>query len=56
MRGYINQFQDQEIRHAYGKALDRGDSTLAKNLRANHPDLSKEFDKEEHSRKEVASV
>lgn len=56
MRGYLNQFQNREIRHAYGKALDQGDVTLAENIRKNHPDLSKEFDKEDQERKVTANT
>lgn len=43
MNGFIKSVNDREVIVAYTRAIERGDTTLAKNIRANHPDLESDF-------------
>ena len=43
MNGYIDKFQDDAVVLAYQRAVQNGETTLAKNIRANHSDLEHRF-------------
>jgi len=43
MNGFIKSANDREVIVAYTRAIERGDDTLAKNIRANHTDLESDF-------------
>ena len=44
-RNEIQDFQSNEVVRAYEKALQKGETNLAKNIRANHSDLESRFAK-----------
>lgn len=47
--GDILGFQAEEVVRAYEKAVERGDTKLASNLRAIHTDLTARFDQVDHA-------
>lgn len=54
--GDILGFQAEEVVRAYAKACEAGETTLAKNIRANHPDLEARFGKVDQAQAQPATV